>query len=385
MKVSARPAIVLALFSLSLPACHNTHAADHQHEEHHKIVLTSPEAKDIIVTQQYVCQIHSQRNTDVCALQGGYLEAINIKEGQAVKEGDVMFQIMPVLYQARLDAEQAELQVAQIEYDTTKKLAEGDRPVVSQRDLATHAAKLAKAQANLAKAKAELAFATVRAPFDGIIDRQLKQQGSLIKEGEVLTNLSDNSVMWVHFNVPEANYLKDMAVLAHEMKLNPNATSQEVLVEMNRTAKLELMLANGKKFPHPGKFGSLGGKFNNETGNTDYRADFPNPERLLRHGQTGTLLIHRTLHNAIVIPQRAVFEVLDKQYVYVVGADNVVHQRLITVQDEMDDIFIIKSGLSVHDKIVLEGVRQVHEGEKVSDTEFRSPEEALANQKNHAE
>ncbi|MCE9567917.1 MAG: efflux RND transporter periplasmic adaptor subunit [Planctomycetes bacterium] len=383
MKISPVPVIVVALISLSLPACHDTHAADeHEHVEHHKIVLTSPEAKDVTITQRYVCQIHSQRNTDICALQSGYLEAMNIKEGQAVKQGDVMFQVMPVLYQARLDAELAEVQVAQIEYSTTKKLAEGDRPVVSERDLALHQAKLAKAQANLAKARAELAFATVRAPFDGIIDRQLKQQGALVKEGEILTNLSDNSVMWVHFNVPEANYLKDMATLALEEKRDQQP---DPLAELNRTSKIELLLASGRKFPHLGKFGSLGGKFNNETGNTDYRADFPNPERLLRHGQTGTLLIHRTLPNAIVIPQRAVFEVLDKQYVYVIGADNVAHQHLITIQDELDDIFIIKSGISVHDKIVLEGVRQVHDGEKIGDSEFRKPEEALSNLKNHAE
>src|SRR5262249_3797093 len=114
------------------------------------------------------------------------------------------------------------------------------------------------------------------------------------------------------------------------------------------------------------------------------RADFENLNGLLRHGQTGNVLIHRTLNNAIVIPQRAVFETLDKLYVYVVDKDDVVHRRLITIEHELEDIFVIKSGLDVKDKIVLEGVRQVHDGEKV-EYEFRKPEEALANQKNHAE
>src|SRR5262249_54808964 len=101
--------------------------------------------------------------------------------------------------------------------------------------------------------------------------------------------------------------------------------------------------------------------------------------------QTGTVLIHRTLNNAIVIPQRAVFETLDKRYVYVVGEDDVVHQREIVIQNELEDIFVIKKGLDVNDRIVLEGVRQVRDGEKVEDYEFRKPEEALAHQKNHAE
>jgi membrane fusion protein (multidrug efflux system) len=104
----------------------------------------------------------------------------------------------------------------------------------------------------------------------------------------------------------------------------------------------------------------------------------------LRHGQTGNVLINRTLESAIVIPQRAVFEILEKRYVYVVDKDDVVHQRLITIDHELEDIFVIKSGLGVTDKIVLEGVRQVKDGEKV-EYEFRPPEEAMANQKNHAE
>ena len=102
------------------------------------------------------------------------------------------------------------------------------------------------------------------------------------------------------------------------------------------------MLANGNKFPQTGKIGAIEAEFNNETGNIPFRADFPNPDRLLRHGQTGTVLIHRTLKNAIVIPQRATFEILDKRYVYVVDKDDVVHQRVIAVQNELEDIFVIK-------------------------------------------
>jgi membrane fusion protein, multidrug efflux system len=105
---------------------------------------------------------------------------------------------------------------------------------------------------------------------------------------------------------------------------------------------------------------------------------------MLRHGQTGTVLIHHTLSNALVIPQRAVFEILEKRYVFVLDKDDVAHQRLITIDHELEDIFVLKKGLTVNDKIVLEGVREIKDGKKV-EYEFRSPEEALANQKNHAE
>jgi membrane fusion protein (multidrug efflux system) len=334
--------------------------------EHHKIVVTSPKVKDVIITQQYVCQIHSQRHIKVCALQDGYLEEILVKEGQAVKKGDVMFRILPTLYQAKYDAELAEAQLAQIELDNTKKLFE--KKVVSIQDVALHQAKLAKAQAKAKLAGAELNFTNVRAPFDGIVDRLHEQLGSLIKERDILTTLSDNSVMWVYFNVREARYLEYMADL--------NQHKQD--------DRIELVLADGSKFPQTGKIGAIEADFNNETGNIPFRADYPNPDNLLRHGQTGTVLIHRTLKDAIVIPQRATFDILDKQYVYVVGEDHVAHQRLITIQNELEDTFVIKSGLDVKDKIVLEGVREVHDGDKV-EYEFRKPEEALANQKYHAE
>src|SRR5262249_12150272 len=225
-----------------------------------------------------------------------------------------------------------------------------------------------KAQAKANLAKAELYFTEVRAPFDGIVDRLHEQLGSLIKEGDDLTTLSDNSVMWVYFNVPESRYLDYMAGQGQE----------------NESRKIELVLPNGSKFQQSGKIGAIEAKFNNETGNIPFRADFPNPTRLLRHGQTGNVLIHRTLKNAIVIPQRATFEILDKQYVYVVDKDGVAHQRAIVVQHEKDDIFVIRTGLDVNDSFVLEGVRQVRDSENV-EYEFRKPEEALANQKYHAE
>jgi membrane fusion protein, multidrug efflux system len=149
------------------------------------------------------------------------------------------------------------------------------------------------------------------------------------------------------------------------------------------------VLANQDKFPYPGKIGNgdgaITGQFDNTMGNIAFRADFPNPDGLLRHGQTGTILIHRTLKNAIVIPQRATFELLDKRYVWVLDKDDVAHQTLITIKHELEDIFVIQNGLDVKDRIVLEGVREVTDQNKVEGYVFRKPEDALKNQKFHAE
>jgi membrane fusion protein (multidrug efflux system) len=421
------PLLILALSSAALmPAC-DKHGEEHEehHEEQHKIVVTSPVAQDVVSTQQYVCQIHSRRHIEVRALDTGYLEEIRIQEGQSVKKGETMFRILPVLYQASLDTEKADAELAQIKYDNTKLLSQ--KSIVSQQELALAKAELARARAKVTRARAELNFASLTAPFDGIVDRQYQQQGSLVEEGDILSTLSDNEVMWVYFNVPEARYLEYKARLAEEKD----------------AFDIELQLANGEVFKYPGKIGAIEADFNNETGNIAFRADFPNPDNLLRHGQTGTILIHRKLHDAIVIPQRATYEILAKKYVYVVephgspaaqhdgkqvakadhehgeehehgekhGSETaakdehehgehaekhgehaekhsehsgVVRQREIVIGDEMDDIYVITKGLKVTDKIIFEGIRQVRDGDEV-EYELRPSEQILSQLKFHAE
>jgi membrane fusion protein (multidrug efflux system) len=363
MKVTPILFMILAFVSLSQTGC-SMHAEE-QHHEAHKIVATNPQSQAITLTQRYVCQIHSQRHIKVRALEMGYLEAIPVKEGQRVKEGDLLFTVKPILYQAKLDAEQAEARVAQLQLKYAQQLS-ADK-VVSVNEVSLRKAEFDKAQAKADLAAAELGFASVKAPFDGIVDRLLQQQGSLVQEGEILTTLSDNSVMWVYFNMPEARYLEYMTELSKHDDL-----------------KIELELATGEKFPQIGNIGAVEADFNNETGNIPFRADFPNPDRLLRHGQTGTILISRVQNDALVIPQRATFEVLNKLYVFVVDKDDVAHQREIVVENELDDIYVLKKGLNTDDKIVLEGIRQVHDGEKVA-YEDSKPEEVATRLKFHAE
>jgi membrane fusion protein (multidrug efflux system) len=277
-----------------------------------------------------------------------------------------MFEILPTLFKAKLDAESAKASLEQKKYTFTQQLAKDK--VVSENELSLQKAEMEQAQAKANFAAAELNFTDVKAPFDGIVDRLLQREGSLVKEGDILTTLADNSSMWVYFNVPEKYYLQYMA----------NRKQRE------KEDKIELVLADGETFPQDGKIGTIEADFNNQNGNIKFRADFPNPSGLLRHGQTGTIKILRPLKDALVIPQRATFELLDKRYVWVVDEQDIAHQTLITIKNELEDIFVIESGLKATDKIILEGVREVEDGKKVVYT-FIPPEEALKNQKFHAE
>jgi membrane fusion protein (multidrug efflux system) len=368
----------LALLGLGLAGCSHGHAEDGHHEEaHHPILVTSPAVMDVPTSRHFVCQIHSQRHIEVRALDEGYLQQIPVQEGQAVRQGQLLFKLLPTVYRARLDGDRAELHLAEINLRNTRRLAESG--VVSDQELALARAERDRARAKVDLAAAEYGFTEIVAPFDGIMDRQLVQEGSLIEEGDILTTISNNEVMWVYFNVPEADYLR--------FKMLPGANDPDNPQRLDiPNAEIQLRLANGEIFEHDANPTlTIESDFDNETGNIKFRADFPNPERLLRHGQTGTLLLNETLSDAIVIPQRATFEVLDRQYVYVVDDDGVAHQREITVAQELEDIFVIADGLSAAEKLVFEGVRQVRDGEHLEGTEFVSPEEALSDLKHHAE
>lgn len=370
MKVPTIAAFVPIVLACGFSACNKHREADHAHQEQHKIVLTSPLAKDVTITQPYVCQIRSQKNIEVCPLVSGRLDLILVKEGQSVKKGEALFKILPTLYEAKLDAELAKVRTAQIKLETTKNLYnDGKNSVVSQTEVALHQQEVAEAQAAANRTKAELEFTVIRADFDGVVDRLPKQLGSTIKEGEVLTTLYDNSVMWVYFYVPEVRSL--------EYRSKPGRDIER--------QQLELILADGARFPQSSALVTPLPKGNSETGMFCYRADFPNPDRLLRHGQTGKMLVNRTLKNALVIPQRATFERLEKQYVFVVDKDDVVREREILIAHEIEDVYVVKKGLDADDKIVFEGVRQVVEGQKLEEHEYKKPSEVLSHLKQAAE
>lgn len=239
--------------------------------------------------------------------------------------------------------------------------------MISPSQLALVKAKLEKAQAELALAQTHLQFTFIRAPFDGIVGMLQVRIGSLLEEGELLTTLTDNSELWVYLNLPERDYLDYMR------RVRPDST-----------VKVKLELANGQIFPYEGVITAIEAEFDNTTGNVPVRATFPNPQRLLRYGETGNILFPRVYSGALLIPQRATYEVLDKKYVYVVGEDGKLSSRLIEVEAELPHLYIVSKGLSEKDRLLLEGLNRVHE-EDFIEAQFVPPEKALEKLHLHAE
>jgi membrane fusion protein (multidrug efflux system) len=321
-------------------------------------LVTSPTLKDTLIYREYVCQIQSVNHIEIRSQERGYLQKIFVDEGQLVKKGQLMFQIMPTIYQAEMEKAKAEMSFAEIEFRNTKTLA--DQNIVSPNELALAKAKLEKAKAELDLAQAHLDFTEIRAPFDGIMDRLQIRLGSLIDEGELLTTLSDNSKMWVYFNVPEVEYLNYIRKSADE-----------------KVKLVQLQLANKEIFEQNGVVETIEADFNNETGNIAFRATFPNPGRILRHGETGNVMMPVTLNKALLIPQKATFEILDKKYVFVIDKNNVVQSRQVTIGEEMPHLYVVTDGLLEEDKILIDGLRKVKNGDKIKFA-FVQPQQVLS-------
>jgi membrane fusion protein (multidrug efflux system) len=353
-RISAR---IAGLIALVLTSCHR---GEHgHHEEIGVLPVTAASRQTTELTREYVGQIRTIQHIELRALARGYLQEVLVDEGQHIECGQPMFQILPVIYRAEVEKAEAEAERAHIEYGNTKLLA--DKEIVSPNELALAKANRDKAQAELALASGHAGFTRICAPFRGIMGRFFARKGSLIEEGDLLTTLSDNSTMWVYFNVSEAEYLRFRAE-----QQDPKAVP------------VRLRMANGELFDQVGRIETIEADFNNETGTIAFRAAFPNPQGLLRHGQTGKVLLTTPLQDVLLIPQKATFEVLDKKFVFVVDDAGAVRARPIQVAVELPLVYVLESGLSEGEKILLGGLRKVHEG-SVVETAFEPPAKVLAN------
>ncbi|KMQ60305.1 hemolysin D [Chryseobacterium angstadtii] len=327
--------------------------------------VTSPVKMDTVINKEYVAQIQSVKNIEVRAQEKGFLEKIYVDEGQYVQAGQTLFRIMPQLYQAELLKAKAEVEQAAIELRNASTLASNN--IVSKNERAMAKAKLDAANAEMKLAQIHLSFTDIKAPFSGVINRIPLKLGSLVDEGDLLTSLSDNTNVYSYFNVSEPEYITYQTHAA------------------DRGSKLvSLIMANGEMLPQKGEIQTIEGEFDNETGNIAFRAKFPNPDKLLRNGETGKVQMTLPVHNALIIPQKATYEIQDQKYVFIIDKKGMAKSRNIKVAYELPDLYVVGSGLAEGDKILLEGVQKVKDDQKIQ-TKFQDPKKVLQSLKLKAE
>lgn len=322
---------------------------------------------DTTIQQEYVSTINAVKNVEIRARVGGFLERIYVDEGQEVRKGQALFRLNSEEYEAALAKAKANLKnaianakAAQLEVDRIQLLVE--KNVISGSELEVAKAKLSASKARIEEAKSaksnaaiHLSYTFLRSPFDGTIDRIPLKVGSLIDEGTLLTRVSDNSSIYAYFNVSESEYL-------NFEKLRASGASSSNLVELKR--------ADGTMHPYQGKIETMEGQFDASTGTIAFRAKFPNPEGVLKHGSSGKVLLTKSVEEALIIPQKAAFEIQDKNYVFLLNPENnTVIQKSFVPQMRFSNFYMVKSGLSKGDKIVYEGIQELRDGVQIKPIE----------------
>jgi membrane fusion protein, multidrug efflux system len=309
-----------------------------------KFTVTNPLLIDTSFNKEYVAEIQSLQNVEVRAKVKGFIEKIYVDEGQTVKAGQLLFKIRPREFEAELMKAKAEVKKAEVELQNTKALS--DKNIVSKSELTMAIAKLEGAKADEALAELNFSYTKVTAPFDGVVDRLKFKAGSLIDEGTLLTSISNNKEVYAYYNVSEIEYLD----------YKSNASNSK---------KATLILANNQPHKYEGEILTVESEFDKNTGSIAFRAKFPNPENLLKHGETGRVQIKLDLKGALIIPQKSTYELQDKVYVYVVDKSNIVKSRLISIKQKLPNIYIVDGGLSVNDIIIYEGIQSAKENEAI--------------------
>ncbi|MFD1141661.1 efflux RND transporter periplasmic adaptor subunit [Larkinella insperata] len=320
--------------------------------------------------REYAGNVEAVRNVELRARVGGYLDKIYVDEGQQVTKGQLLFQIHQAEYQselakakANLKSATAEAKTAEVELGRVKMLV--DKKVISPSELELAKSKLDAAKAAIEEAQSaaqnaslRLSQASVRAPFDGVINRIPFKMGSLIEEGSLLTTVSDIREVYAYFHVSEKEYLEYIKKAKNRTK----QSSQEV----------DLLLADNTPYGQPGKIETMESVFDDGSGTIAFRARFPNPNKVLKHGATGKIRLKNEVDNAVLVPQKAVFEIQDKNYVYVVDTANKVKMRSFVPQSRLAQFYLVKSGLEPGERVVYEGIQNIREGMQIVPQEMSS-------------
>lgn len=316
--------------------------------------------KDTLVSSEYVAEIQAKKNIEIHSRIAGLLHNVVVHEGQYVEQGQLLFKISDSelqidLLKANASVKQAEadVSIAKVELNQAQSLYA--KSFIAKNELDMAKAKMSAAQAKLSYADAEkrevlqkINFTNVRAPFSGIMNDIPLKEGSLVENGTLLTTLSQLNEIYAYFSIPEDMYFEMMKD-----------------GELDKTTKIELVLPNGSTYDFHGVLNNAEGEIDPSTGSIRYKVMFPNPDRYIKHGTSGKLIISEHQPDAILIPHKSTFSIQDKTYVFVVDKNNKVKMTHVDIAATMRQSYLIHAGLNPGDRIVLEGTQALKDGQTI--------------------
>jgi len=331
------------------------------------VEVTEVLQQDVPIWQEWIGSLDGMVNAQILAQVSGYLVKQHYQEGQIVRKGQLLYEIDPKVFQANLDGarsslarQQAVLITAKLDLERVKRLLPERAVSVRDRDNAVGRAASAEAEVLTAKAavdsaQLQLGFSKITSPIDGVAGISKAQLGNLVGPGSAnaeLTTISQLDPIKAYIPISEQEYLQ----LARN-KQNKNQHDDQ---------PLELVLADGSVYPHPGKFFFADREVNIKTGTIQVAILFPNPGNLLRPGQYArvrALIKHKPA--ALLVPQRAVGEMQGRHLVAVVKPDNIVELRPVKAAEVIGRLWVIDEGLHPGERVIVEGIQKVRPGTTV--------------------
>lgn len=322
----------------------------------------------------YPATIQGQQNIEIRPKIDGYIERIYVDEGATVRKGQPLFQISAPQYEQEVRTAQANIKIAQADVNAAQMQVEKVRPLVekniisqyelqsAQFSLQAKQAALAQARATLSNARINLGYTSITSPVNGVVGVIPHKIGSLVSSNTVepLTTVSNIGNIYAYFSINEKQALEFSA----------NTKGATVEQRLATIPPVSLLLPNGTEFPQKGRIETASGLINTETGSISVRATYPNPGNIVRSGSSGVVRIPREVDSAILIPQKATYEIQGKKFVYVVESTGTVRSAEVNVMESNNgQYYIVQQGLNPGEKIVLEGVATLREGAPIKPRE----------------
>lgn len=339
------------------------------------VVVTPVVQKDVPIYNEWVATLDGFDNAQIQPQVTGYIIAQTYREGSPVKKGQVLFEIDPRPFQAILDQAKAQLSQSQAQMGKTKLDVDRDTPLAKERaiaqsqldnDIQANLAALAavkSAEAQVEQAQLNLDFTHVTSLLDGIAGLATVQIGNLVNPTAVLTSVSRVEPIKAYFPISEQTYMK------FAKRINTSARRDDIEAPKD-TPTLQLILADGTVYQHPGKILYTDRQIDVTTGSIRVASSFPNPENILRPGQFGRVrAATEQVNGALLVPQRAVNELQGMYQIAVVGEGNKVSIRSVKVGDRVGDQWIIQDGVKPGEMVITEGLQKVRDGSTVKPKE----------------
>lgn len=305
--------------------------------------------QDAVVYQEYTANLEGQQNVEIRPKVNGFIQKIYVDEGQVVKKGQLLFKLETQTQNQDAAAAKANVKAAQVEVDRLKPLV--DRKIISEVQLETAKAKLAQAKSAYGAIAANIGFGTITSPVNGVIGSLPYREGSLVSSANEmpLTTVSDTKIIRAYFSMNEKQLLF----------FNKTFKGETTAAKLKAAPEVSLVLVDGSEYDQKGKIATMNGLVNPTTGTTQFRAEFKNPEGILRSGSSGIIRLPIEQKGVMLVPQNAIFEVQGKQTLYVVGKDNKVKSRIVTTSGTSELNFIVTDGLQEGEVVVIEGASKL--------------------------